>query len=112
MVQYAPMWGAQIYGPPPKGYKDPESPQILFIHMNLEKLRGVSDSPNTHILMHYDPPVLPNAKNTLIGGRIGPCTWLQSCDVDESKCKVNLDQFDDFMPEFKQDYEKIIKALA
>ena len=112
MAQYAPMWGEKVYGPPPVGYVEPENPQIMFIHMNLEKLRGVHDTPNTYKILHYEPPILPNAKNTLIGGRIGPCTWLESCAPGERDCKVRLDDFDGFLPNFRQEYQKIFKTLS
>ena len=34
MVQYAPYWGAEQYGPAPAGHVDPPRPEVLFVHAN------------------------------------------------------------------------------
>ena len=43
MVQYAPYWGADLYGPAPDGYVDPPEPDILFVHANSLKYRSDLD---------------------------------------------------------------------
>jgi hypothetical protein len=39
MVQFAPYWGSEIYGPPPADHIDPPHPEPLFYHMNSMKNR-------------------------------------------------------------------------
>jgi hypothetical protein len=102
MVQFAPFWGENAYGPPPKGYKDPKEPQVLFLHMNLQKLRGFdAKNANVQLLQSYDPPVSPNAINGIYGNQFGPCTYLDKC-VDD--CKIVDRNFKEVISDFERDY--------
>lgn len=107
MVQYAPYWGEEEYGPLPSGYFDPPQPEILFIHANSLKYQYDALKSKTIFgtLKHYKNPITLNAK-----ARCGPglCVHLDATDSSE----LVIDDFKAMFPEFELLYRKLYRQFA
>lgn len=104
MVKFSPYWGSNVYGKAPKGWKDREFPQVLFIHANMLKRKTLGETTIFETLSHYDPVVALDGV-----GDIYDDTCLRLLPLDEFD--VLHRPFESVVPGFEEIYGNIRNSL-